>query len=118
MRTLLRAAVLALPLLATPSALQAWCFPPVKVDCGANFHLNGYVGNCGFGAQAGPWYTYFPYNAYFQTPAPVHGWPFWPAPAGPESVPPVMPNLPSQLPAAQGVRPAGYAAPPSYWYQR
>jgi hypothetical protein len=91
------------------------CLPPIKIDCGINAHLNGYIGNCQFGAQAGPWYSYYPYNAYFQTPAPVGGWPYWPASAAP----PALPELPSMPSVPESARPAGYAAPaPSYWYGR
>jgi hypothetical protein len=125
MKAFTRAALVALSLLAMGSAARAGC-PPVKFDAGVNAHLNGYFGKAALGAQAGPWYSYFPYNAYFQTPAPVGGWPFWPttsatagmpysgAPAGPAAGPPQ-----SMFYAPRGIQPVGYGAPaPSYWYGR
>jgi hypothetical protein len=62
-------------------------------------------GPCGPGAGPGtaPWYLYWPYDAYFQVPAPIT-YPFWPAP----QVPP---------PAPAALQPAAYyPTGPSYWY--
>jgi hypothetical protein len=62
-------------------------------------------GACGPGAGPGtaPWYLYWPYDAYFQVPAPIT-YPFWPAP-----------QVPSAAPAT--LQPAGYyPTGPSYWY--
>jgi hypothetical protein len=73
---------------------------------------------------AGPWYTYYPYQAHFQTPAPT-GYPYWPGPqtSGPS---PMFggnyyqnPNMNmnqgfSNYPVAP-VQPCSYQAP-SYWY--
>src|SRR5579862_7127285 len=74
------------------------------------YSTNGY--NCAQygGILAGPWYSYWPYEAHFISPAPT-GYPYWPAPQ----------TLPGQ---AFGVRPnpiltpmgpfapGGYAPPP------
>jgi hypothetical protein len=110
MKFLLRAAFLALPFLATASLAQASCFPPVKIECGCNAYCNGYIGCHQFGPSAGPWFTYFPYNAYFQTPAPIGGWPYWPSATS---------AIPPHFTAPAAVRPAAfYGAPPSYWYER
>jgi hypothetical protein len=122
MRAFLRACLVALPLLAAPSLAQAWTCPPVKIDAGVNAYCNAYIGNWGMGAQLGPWYTYWPYNAHFQSPAPVGGWPFWPTSA---SAVPHYGAIPSnQIPKTQptyfqggGVQPIGYSGQaPSYWY--
>jgi hypothetical protein len=125
MRSLVRACLVALPLLATPSLARAWCLPPTKVDCGVNCHLNGYIGNWNMAAQLGPWYLYWPYNAHFQTPAPVGGWPYWPAavaavPAG-QGAPPSgqMPKVEPTFFPSGGFQPTGYSVQaPSYWYGR
>jgi hypothetical protein len=129
MKAFTRACLVALPFLALPSLAQAWGMPPCKIDAGINAHLNGYCGNICLCPQAGPWYSYFPYDAYFQTPAPVGGWPFWPTNAAP-AIPPGVQNgsddksnnsngPQSMFYQRPGVQPAGYGAPaPSYWYGR
>jgi hypothetical protein len=77
------------------------CAPPCCAPCGPC------GGACGPGAGPGaaPWYSYWPYDAYFQTPAPMT-YPFWPGP-----------QVPAQPPAP--VQQTGYHPPgPSYWYGR
>ena len=57
--------------------------------------------------QAAPWYLYFPYNAHFQTPAPLYGAPWYgPAVPGPAGL--VNPYFPNPYPAA-GYGPAPVA---------
>jgi len=71
---------------------------------------------------AGPWYSYYPYQAHFQTPAPT-GYPYWPGPqsSGPSPLfggnyyqNPNMNQGFSNYPVAP-VQPCSYQAP-SYWY--
>ena len=64
----------------------------------------GGCGSCGgCGGANGPWYTYWPLEAHFQTPAPT-GYPYWPSP------------LVSSLQAGGGqYQQVGFQAP-SYWY--
>jgi hypothetical protein len=75
----------------------------------------------GGSVPCGPWYTYYPYNAHFQTPAPT-GYPNWPAPqtSGPS---PLFGGNYYQAPPQNGlsnypspVQPCGYYQAPSYWY--
>lgn len=62
--------------------------------------------------QAAPWYLYWPYDAHFQTPAPVHA-PFYAPPAGGASL--ANPYFPA--PAGQyGPMPGGpapFGGPPA-----
>jgi hypothetical protein len=112
MKAFFRAALLALPFLAVPSLANAQNGPS-NFNAGINCHFNYSNGGCGI--SAGPWYTYFPYNAYFQTPAPIGGWPYWPAAS--MAVPPNnLPNVHSAF--TPTVRPVAYQAAPSYWYER
>jgi hypothetical protein len=126
MKTLTRACLLALPLLAAPSL--AYALPSMTFDAGFGCHFNSCNGKgCAGGCVAGPWYTYFPYNAYFQTPAPVYGWPYFPPQAAmpvpkPQSnQEPAMPQQPQSqsryFPPERAVQPVGYFTPaPTYWY--
>jgi hypothetical protein len=128
MKALKRACLLALSFIAAPSLAHAELLPPVKVDAGVGFHFNSHVGQSKFGCVAGPWYTYFPYNAYFQSPAPVYGWPYFPSaaavPAPPPQTGPRMPQTPQQnnqsmYYQSRDIQPVNYQAPaPSYWYGR
>jgi hypothetical protein len=71
---------------------------------------------------AGPWYSYYPYQAHFQTPAPT-GYPYWPGPqtSGPS---PLFGGNYYQAPQNPGfsnypvnpVQPCSYYQAPSYWY--
>jgi hypothetical protein len=142
MNNLLKASLLALPLLAVPTRAQAWCcwdWLPLKIDHGfeirSSWHFN--LGGCS-SPCAGPWYSYWPYEAHFQVGAPVGGWgcnygglgcnyPYWPASGGVAGSisygTPVMaaqqPAMPSQAQPAAGFQPAGYySQTPSYWYGR
>jgi hypothetical protein len=139
MKTLLRASLLVIPFFAVPSLAHAIGIPCCQFEAGfgCRFNNTGMKGNCG--AVAGPWYSYFPYNDYWHTPAPVFGWPYLPQqPATPVPAPhaagpqvpgpqanekePKMPQQPqpqSRYFPPREVQPVGYFAPaPSYWYGR
>src|SRR5262249_27787555 len=70
--------------------------------CGSCGGCGGYGGDCGF-ANA-PWYTYWPLEAQFQTPAPT-GFPYWPSP--------MVSSMAMQGGPFQQV---GYFQAPNYWY--
>jgi hypothetical protein len=72
----------------------------------------GYGGGYGYGGLA-PWYTYYPYDAYFQTAAPT-GYPYWPAPMTSYTAPAESANVGSYQYGGTYL-PAG-AAVPAYWY--
>src|SRR5437588_11366 len=92
MKKLLVACLPAL-VLALPSQAFAW----------GNGGFGFCVGHFNFGfhyadplPQAGPWYSYWPYEAHFINPAPT-GYPYWPAPqtlpgAGPVPAPAYQPS--------------------------
>lgn len=71
--------------------------------------------------QTGPWYQYFPHDAYFQVPAPT-AYPYWPAPQTLNSSRMGLESGPytQTMPNAYGVyQPVGYYSQgPSYWYGR
>jgi hypothetical protein len=50
--------------------------------------------------QAAPWYLYWPYNAHFQTPAPLAGPYYAPPYAGGQLVNPYFPSHPGLMPGA------------------
>lgn len=79
--------------------------------------------------MAGPWYSYWPLEAHFQTPAPT-GYPYWPSPMD-SSVIPQQPQAFNHAPSGPALYPppnTRAAAPPthqavgyfqqvpSYWY--
>jgi len=110
MRKLLWAALVALPFLLIPARAHAWgcdgcggSCGPWTVNLGFTFGItNGCGGNGGL-AQAGPWFSYWPYEAYFQTPAPYPSYPYWigssSAAVAPAPVVPLAPvSPPGQLP--------------------
>ena len=131
------ACLFALPLLALAPRAQAgcccFCPPPINVNCHHSFSLQGTIGCAPFnygGAQAGPWYSYFPYEAHFQTPAP-YGYPFWPTSVPTMAYPGTGAAYPNQVPAMQpetvqptSYQPVGYqatgypSAVPAYWYAK
>jgi len=128
MKKIVTASLLCLPFLAAP--VRANFLGPINIDSGAGAYCNINIGCgpcCGCKAPASPWYTYWPYQAYFQVPAPLGGYPYpwWTSPKSPPA--PVTPGQPSTpvpqstnlaAPAAT-VQPASYApAAPSYWYGR
>jgi hypothetical protein len=99
----------------------------------------------GLGCQAGPWYSYWPYEAHFQSPAP-QPYPYYPPPqtlppypgyTGPQpapgsgsgsGVPPGSGSAPGSGSGSQTTGPAAFQQSayyggqqnvvPSYWYQR
>jgi hypothetical protein len=123
--------------LAVPSQALAWG----QGNCGFSF---GFQWACPL-PQAGPWYSYWPYEAHFINPAPT-GYPYWPSPQtlpgaamggapAPTQVPPggapaapFSPSgpapAPTPVPQPAPVRPlnfqpVGYTTQaPSYWYSR
>jgi hypothetical protein len=139
MKKYLWAGLLGLSFLILPSAARAGCFStticcsPVHVDAKLNGCLR--VSGCP-GAQAGPWYLYWPLEAHFGPPAPT-GYPYWPspmtlpaqaaqyghpaAPAYPTAAPayPVAAPAPAAPVQQTGFQPVGYyQQAPSYWYSR
>jgi hypothetical protein len=111
-------------LLAGPAYAQCGCgfsCGPNKTTCDVGCHFNFKFGGCGC-CLAGPWYSYWPYEAHFQTPAPVGCFPYWPGPAAGQPVPTgaAVPALTSPT-AVQpsSYQPVGYfTEAPAYWYRR
>jgi hypothetical protein len=106
------------------------CWNPCCKPCGSccNSCGGGCGGGCGYAA---PWYSYWPTDAHFMTPAPT-GYPYWPSPmtsgmghaaagygggapyCGNNWQAPQAPPMPYGAPAVQ---PCGYSPQaPSYWY--
>jgi hypothetical protein len=107
MKWLLRAVLLALPFLAMPTHAHGWHW--------INQICNGCGGwnCCGYGPTSlCPWYTYYPYDAHFMTPAHPE-FPYWP-----RTMVPIY-NTPAPAPTNMPILPTGYYQPevyPSYWY--
>jgi hypothetical protein len=137
MKNLLYISVLALPLLLLPSRAHAWgcnktcCIGPATFDIGFSWHYKFTWGGCGSNCQAGPWYSYWPYDAHFAAAAPLGGpcYPGWPgagamgsigAPAGPMGQPvgigapagPMGQPVGPGAPAGPMGQPVGQPAPP------
>ena len=117
MKTFVRALALALPFLAVPAEAHAWGSGGFQVCFNLGFNKNKGCDPCAGGGGGGggaPWYTYWPYDAYFQVPA-MSAYPYWPAPMTtsmqPGGAPAPVPHDPYQ---AVGY----YTTPPSYWYGR
>ncbi len=106
---------------------------PAQVNAGFHFNYNS-AGCC---ATLGPWYSYFPYEAHFQMPAPVGLYPQWPAQFPPPMNQPAQPAPGSPIPGTPPLRtappnpisfqqpalqPVGYYGygywAPGYWYGR
>jgi len=152
MKKILCVAVLALDLLAQDVLAQC-CAPPCPPCRKPGFQLNWCCCGCslnvfcgGGQTQLGPWYQYWPYEAYFQQPPPLgpatagpgymgYAPQFSTAFAAPCAAPPMtawstpmptyqaqgtpMPTYPAQ--ASPMVQNVGYnygPAAPSYWYGR
>lgn len=93
---------LSLMVMAAPAQAQ-----PCSVQAGFTFNMQSHGCQC----CLGPWYSYFPYDAYFQVPAPVCAYPNWPVPFPPAQAAPatqnqaapnrmtVAPTYPGQWPA-------------------
>jgi len=135
-RKILFAAAVTLGVAGSESTAQAQCRGP---GCNQSSYstLGQFLGRGGQlpTYQAAPWYLYWPYDAHFQTPAPVTGaWygppncrapmnPYFPAPAGvgaygppPGYGYPPPPGYAAPTPPGYGPQPgypvpAGYAAP-------
>jgi hypothetical protein len=145
MRYLTRAILLALPLLAVPARANANGEVACSIaSCFCNKFRSlawpccytdwGGMGTCGpagcggpgcGGCNVGPWYTYWPNEAHFNTPAHPE-FPYWPQAMGPV-IPGGNLNAPPALPPAAHYQPnfGGYGTGvyqpvsyPSYWYGR
>jgi hypothetical protein len=107
-------ALLAVPLLALPVCADDPFTPglPFRVETGGNVYFRVLSRQNGWGCQLGPWYSYWPMEAHFQTPA-LPSYPFWPAPQAivPGGTKTVLP-APYYPPPQPGPAPAS-AAPPS-----
>lgn len=83
--------------------------------CGSNCCGFGLFGNFNLNAtcpQAGPWYTYWPLEAHFNTAAP-HGLPGYPPPMGSPEIPyKFLGGMPAG-PAPVAMPPAGYCPAPA-----
>lgn len=125
MKRLLRSGLLLLGLLGLPvSASAAGWHLPYRVDTGFKAWFHVYKVDPQAAAQpTAPWYLYYPYNGYFQTPAPVGGnYPHWQTQPNLVPSPAVMappgeaagvgnaPGLPENLSPA--VPPEGSTPPP------
>ncbi len=151
MRRSILAGVLAVPLLLVPAQAhgwggcascggcgaggQGWGFGNcIRFGAGVRFTVCGHtlsVGNCcgpGCLTCLSPWYSYYPYEAYFNAPAPLGSYPYYPSPM-------VAPNTfgggagcatcggfgaagyaPPVMAGGYGYPPAGVTAAPAYWY--
>src|SRR6516162_8623079 len=58
--------------------LLASAAPALANEVDIGFHANCVSG--GVKSTLGPWFSYFPYDAYFQMPAPILAYPNWPSP--------------------------------------
>lgn len=101
-------------------SLSGFCKGWHSGGCGSNFGPmccgdgGGGYGSGGYGGGGlAPWYAYYPYDAYFQTPAPT-GYPYWPAPMTPYPSPATSANVGSYPYSGTFVPTA--AQVPSYWY--
>lgn len=81
--------------------------------CGGGGCGGAYGGGYGGSGGLAPWYSYYPYDAYFQTPAPT-GYPYWPAPMTPYPAAGVTADTGS-YPYGGTYMPVA-AQVPSYWY--
>ena len=93
MKKILAALALALTVGAAPCLAQCGnglscggsCSKTCTFSFGFKWHAFLKCGDCGSGCgyggggSMGPWYSYWPLEAHFQTPAPT-GFPYWPAP--------------------------------------
>jgi hypothetical protein len=126
MRWILRIAAAAAPILLLPGTADAFgcrngcggggCGGrPLKVDGYINWNFNIRLFGPGGGCLAGPWYSYWPYEAHFAAPAPTDPYPWWP---GPSTFPPGGPTVPQTAPPTTPAanQPVGYfIEAPSYW---
>jgi hypothetical protein len=114
-------ALLAVPLLALPAVANDDPFAPslpFRIETGANVYFRVLSRDNGWGAQLGPWYSYWPMEAHFQTPA-LPNYPYWPAPqaifpgGSATSIPAPLPPhaVPTAAPAATAPVPANGALP-------
>jgi hypothetical protein len=133
-------ALLAVPFLALPAKADDPFAPglPWKIDCGADVYFRVLSRQNGWGCALGPWYNYWPLEAYFQVPA-LPQYPYWPAPqalapwgtsvtvptppcppaaAIPTPAPAAAVPAPVSAPKAAYFKPVGYAPQGYYPYQQ
>ncbi|HZT81163.1 MAG TPA: hypothetical protein VFA26_13105 [Gemmataceae bacterium] len=106
----------------TLCALTLWAAPAHaigRVDYGIGAWCKGYFWGYNGTVQLGPWYSYWPLEAHFQTPAPTP-YPYWPAPMNSPYAGGAPINLkPTPPAAAEFFQPVGYSSQaPCYWYGR
>ena len=88
---------------AVSSASAAGNAQPFCQNCGPQFGVGSLLIKHPMPAfQAAPWYMYYPYDAHFQTPAPLGG-PYYAPPPGGQLVNPYFPG--------HGYNPAAYPVP-------
>jgi hypothetical protein len=112
-RKIVFAAAVALGFAASESKAQAQCNGPMCNGQGRPSTLGQFLGKGGQLPvyQAAPWYLYWPYDAHFQTPAPVQG--AWYGP--PNCRAPMNPYFPAPAAYGYGPPPAyGFPPPPGY----
>src|ERR1700677_742137 len=100
-------ALLALPLLAVAARADDPFAPglPFRIEAGGNLYCHVYTRQNGWGCQLGPWYSYWPLEAHFQTPA-LPYYPYWPAPQAIVPGPTCPPGAPAPVPAPAAPAPA------------
>src|SRR5579871_5342690 len=109
-------ALTALSPLAAPARAQDPFAPqlPFRVECGGNLSFRVPNQQNGWGCQLGPWYNYWPMEAYFTAPA-LPCFPYWPQPQalmpGGTSVFVPPPYCPPGVPAAPAAVPVPAPAP-------
>jgi len=121
MKKLLWACGLGLSLLALPGKANAFVVGNYEVDSGAKVWCNVRQFNV-FCPTAGPWYLYWPYEAYFNAPPPgvnpsyVRPMSLPPgyAPPGAPLMQPAQANQATMPPAANGYRPPMPSPGPAY----
>jgi hypothetical protein len=92
------------------AATPAWA-QPCSVQAGFTFNMQSHGAQC----TLGPWYSYFPYDAYFQTPAPVCGYPNWPVPFPPAQAAPASSQSQQSQQSQSAPNRMGYAPYPGQY---
>jgi hypothetical protein len=96
-----------------------FCFPPYRIEAGVNAYFRVVPLDP---PNLAPWYTYWPYEAHFQTPTPPGPFPYWPgpqyAPSGPSMPMPTPSATSGMVSPPMGFQAAGYSQAPRYWYTR
>ncbi|HEV3204745.1 MAG TPA: hypothetical protein VGY77_10190 [Gemmataceae bacterium] len=90
MKDILKAVLAAMPLMIIPASIRGGEWSGDDCSPGKCSHIKqwvgkiaakagGYVGELQISTGKGPWYSYWPYNSHFMTPAPQFGchYPYW-----------------------------------------